>query len=174
MRPVHAGEVLREEHLRPLEMSVNALAKWLGISTSHLNDVVLERRGVTPDTTCAFRAALAAMPAHGSTFRPHTISACSRSRRPRRSSTRLSHPESRHRRLAHTETGRQWRNRMLGAATNRILRTPLDGENGRNTRIVSTNRIAQALESGETLTWCATPRKGLMLRISRCGRRQLS
>ena len=50
MRPVHPGEVLREEYLRPLDMSVNALAKRLGIPTSRLNDIVLERRGVTPDT----------------------------------------------------------------------------------------------------------------------------
>ena len=50
MRPVHPGEVLREEYLKPLDMSVNALAKRLGIPTSRLNDVVLERRGVSPDT----------------------------------------------------------------------------------------------------------------------------
>jgi len=50
MRPVHPGEVLREDYLKPLQMSVNALAKRLGISTSRVNDVVLERRGVTPDT----------------------------------------------------------------------------------------------------------------------------
>lgn len=50
MRPVHPGEVLREEYLRPLDMSVNALAKRLRIPTSRLNDIVLERRGVTPDT----------------------------------------------------------------------------------------------------------------------------
>jgi addiction module HigA family antidote len=50
MRPVHPGEVLREEYLRPLDMSVNALAKRLGIPTSRLNDIVLERRGVTPDS----------------------------------------------------------------------------------------------------------------------------
>jgi antitoxin HigA-1 len=50
MRPVHPGEVLREEYLKPLAMSVNALAKRLGIPTSRLNDVVLQRRGVTPDT----------------------------------------------------------------------------------------------------------------------------
>lgn len=100
LRPVHPGEILREEYLRPLDMSVNALAKRLGIPTSRLNDIVLERRGVTPDT--ALRAALAAMPAPGSTFRQHTISAWSRLRRPRRSSARLSHSESRHRRLADT------------------------------------------------------------------------
>jgi addiction module HigA family antidote len=50
MRPVHPGEVLREDYLKPLDLSVNALAKRLGIPTSRLNDVVLERRGVTPDT----------------------------------------------------------------------------------------------------------------------------
>lgn len=50
MRPVHPGEILREDYLKPLRMSVNALARRLGIPTSRLNDVVLERRGVTPDT----------------------------------------------------------------------------------------------------------------------------
>ena len=50
MRPVHAGEVLREEYLRALDMSVNALARRLGIPTSRLNDIALERRGVSPDT----------------------------------------------------------------------------------------------------------------------------
>jgi antitoxin HigA-1 len=50
MRPVHPGEVLREEFLTPLGMSVNALAKALGVPTPRINDVVRERRGVTPDT----------------------------------------------------------------------------------------------------------------------------
>lgn len=50
MRPVHPGEILREEYLKPLNMSVNALAKRLGIPTSRLNDIALERRGVSPDT----------------------------------------------------------------------------------------------------------------------------
>lgn len=50
MCPVHPGEVLREDYLKPLAMSVNALAKGLEIPTSRLSDVVLEQRGVTPDT----------------------------------------------------------------------------------------------------------------------------
>lgn len=50
MRPVHPGEILREDYLQPLEMSVNALAKRLGVPASRINDIVLERRGVTPDT----------------------------------------------------------------------------------------------------------------------------
>lgn len=50
MRPVHPGEILREDYLQPLKMSVNALAKQLGVPASRMNDIVLERRGVTPDT----------------------------------------------------------------------------------------------------------------------------
>ena len=50
MRPVHPGEVLREEYLKPLEMSANALAKALKVPASRINDIVLERRGVTVDT----------------------------------------------------------------------------------------------------------------------------
>lgn len=50
MRPVHPGEILREEYLKPLNMSVNALAKRLGVPTSRLNDIALERRGVSADT----------------------------------------------------------------------------------------------------------------------------
>ena len=50
MRPVHPGEVLREDYLLPLEMSANALAKRLHIPASRINDIVLERRGITADT----------------------------------------------------------------------------------------------------------------------------
>lgn len=50
MRPVHPGEVLREDYLKPLGMSANALAKALHVPASRINDIVLERRGVTADT----------------------------------------------------------------------------------------------------------------------------
>lgn len=50
MRPVHPGEVLREDYLVPLGMSANALAKRLRIPASRVNDIVLERRGVSADT----------------------------------------------------------------------------------------------------------------------------
>ncbi len=50
MRPVHPGEVLREDYLVPLEMSANALAKALNVPAPRINDVVRERRGVTADT----------------------------------------------------------------------------------------------------------------------------
>ena len=50
MRPVHPGEVLREDFLKPLGMSANALANALSVPASRINDIVLERRGVSVDT----------------------------------------------------------------------------------------------------------------------------
>jgi addiction module HigA family antidote len=50
MRPVHPGEILREDFLKPMALSANALAKHLHVSASRINDIVLERRGVTADT----------------------------------------------------------------------------------------------------------------------------
>jgi addiction module HigA family antidote len=50
MRPVHPGEVLREDYLKPLRMSANALAKALSVPAPRINDVVRERRGVSADT----------------------------------------------------------------------------------------------------------------------------
>lgn len=50
MRPVHPGEILREDYLKPLGMSANALAKALRVPASRINDIVLERRGITVDT----------------------------------------------------------------------------------------------------------------------------
>ncbi len=50
MRPVHPGEVLREDYLMPLGMSPHALAQALKVPPSRVNDIVLERRGITVDT----------------------------------------------------------------------------------------------------------------------------
>lgn len=50
MRPVHPGEVLREDYLIPLGMSANALAKALNVPAPRINDIVRERRGVSADT----------------------------------------------------------------------------------------------------------------------------
>ena len=50
MRALHAGEVLQEAYLKPLGLSVNALAKALDVTTSRMNDMVHARRGVSADT----------------------------------------------------------------------------------------------------------------------------
>ena len=50
MRPVHPGEVLREDYLAPLALSVNALAVALGVPATRIHEIVKERRSVTADT----------------------------------------------------------------------------------------------------------------------------
>ena len=50
MRPIHPGEILREDFLLPLGMSVNALALALHVPATRLHAIVNERRAVTPDT----------------------------------------------------------------------------------------------------------------------------
>ena len=47
---VHPGEILREEFLKPMEMSVYKLAKELHVPAPRMNDIVLEKRGITADT----------------------------------------------------------------------------------------------------------------------------
>jgi len=50
MRPIHPGEILREDFLEPLNLSAHALSKALRVPPGRINDIVLERRGITPDT----------------------------------------------------------------------------------------------------------------------------
>lgn len=50
MRPVHPGEILREDFLAPLGMSVNALATALRVPSTRVHEIVKERRALTPDT----------------------------------------------------------------------------------------------------------------------------
>lgn len=50
MRPIHPGEILREEYLEPLGMSVNALSKALHVPATRMNEIVRGNRGVTADT----------------------------------------------------------------------------------------------------------------------------
>ena len=50
MRPIHTGEILREEFLVPLGMTAHALALELKVPAPRINDIVRERRAITPDT----------------------------------------------------------------------------------------------------------------------------
>jgi addiction module HigA family antidote len=50
MRPIHPGEVLREDYLVPLGTSANALAKALKVPAPRINEIVRERRGISADT----------------------------------------------------------------------------------------------------------------------------
>ena len=48
--PVHPGEMLLEEWLKPLGISQSAFAVRLGVSFPRLHEIIHARRGVTPDT----------------------------------------------------------------------------------------------------------------------------
>ncbi len=50
MRPIHPGEILREEFLEPLGMTASALSMELRVPAPRINEVVRERRGVSTDT----------------------------------------------------------------------------------------------------------------------------
>jgi addiction module HigA family antidote len=46
----HAGEILLEEFLKPLELSQSALARAIGVPPRRINEIVLGKRAVTADT----------------------------------------------------------------------------------------------------------------------------
>jgi addiction module HigA family antidote len=50
IRPIHHGEILREEFLIPLGMSAHALAMELRVTATRINDIVRENHSITPDT----------------------------------------------------------------------------------------------------------------------------
>ncbi len=50
MRPIHPGEILREDFLEPLNMTAHALSKALHVTPARVNDIVHEKRGITADT----------------------------------------------------------------------------------------------------------------------------
>ena len=50
MRPVHPGEILREEFMRPFGVSINALARDLDVPSNRISEIVNGKRAITADT----------------------------------------------------------------------------------------------------------------------------
>jgi len=50
LKPVHPGEILREEFMLPLSLSMNRIALDLRVPVTRIADIVNERRGITADT----------------------------------------------------------------------------------------------------------------------------
>jgi addiction module HigA family antidote len=50
LTPIHPGEILREEFMKPHDLSQNALARALGVPPRRINEIVLEKRSITADT----------------------------------------------------------------------------------------------------------------------------
>ncbi|CAD1797709.1 virulence associated protein [Xanthomonas arboricola pv. juglandis] len=55
---IHPGEVLLEEFLEPMGISLNALARATGVPPRRINEIVLGKRGITADTAVRLAAAL--------------------------------------------------------------------------------------------------------------------
>jgi len=54
LKPVHPGEILREEFMTPLRLSMNRMAMDLRVPVTRIADIVNERRGITADTALRF------------------------------------------------------------------------------------------------------------------------
>jgi antitoxin HigA-1 len=50
LHPVHPGEVLLEEFLKPMGLSQNRLALDIGVHPRRINEIVLGKRSITADT----------------------------------------------------------------------------------------------------------------------------
>lgn len=62
MRPVHPGEILSEEFLRPLDLSANRLAGAINVPANRISEIVAERRNVTADTALRLAKAFGTTP----------------------------------------------------------------------------------------------------------------
>ena len=54
--PVHPGEILSEEFLKPMSLSPNRLALALGVPARRINEIVLGKRGISADTALRLSA----------------------------------------------------------------------------------------------------------------------
>ncbi len=50
LSPVHPGEVLLEEFIKPMHLSQNQLARGIGVPPRRINEIVLGKRSLTADT----------------------------------------------------------------------------------------------------------------------------
>lgn len=67
-RPVHPGEVLREDFLAPLAMTVEQLSKALDLSAAAVEDIVSERSGITSDAALRLGRYFNTMPSYWLSF----------------------------------------------------------------------------------------------------------
>jgi addiction module HigA family antidote len=50
LSPIHPGEVLLEEFIKPMNLSQNRLAIDIGVDARRINEIVLRKRSITADT----------------------------------------------------------------------------------------------------------------------------
>ncbi len=54
MSPIHPGEILNEEFLRPMGVSQSRLARDIHVPHRRVNEIVLGKRNISPDTALRF------------------------------------------------------------------------------------------------------------------------
>jgi len=50
LEPIHPGEVLYEEFMQPMEVSINALAREIAVPPNRISEIVSGKRSITADT----------------------------------------------------------------------------------------------------------------------------
>lgn len=50
LAPIHPGEILREEFLKPMGISINRLARDIAVPPGRISEIVNEKRGISADT----------------------------------------------------------------------------------------------------------------------------
>ena len=50
LEPIHPGEILREDFLRPMKISINRLARDIVVPPGRISEIVNGKRGITADT----------------------------------------------------------------------------------------------------------------------------
>jgi antitoxin HigA-1 len=62
MRPIHPGEILLEEYLKPLDLSANAFSKLIRVPANRVSAIVAGSRGITADTALRLGRVLGTTP----------------------------------------------------------------------------------------------------------------
>jgi len=62
-KPTHPGELIREEYMKTMKLTVTSLAASLGVSRKTLSTIINERAGVTPDMALRLSRAFSTTPA---------------------------------------------------------------------------------------------------------------
>jgi addiction module HigA family antidote len=58
LKPIHPGEILQEEFLRPMHISQSRLARDIGVPHRRINEIARGKRSITPDTAIRLSAYL--------------------------------------------------------------------------------------------------------------------
>jgi addiction module HigA family antidote len=62
MRPIHPGEILREEFLLPKKMSASSLAREMDVPANRISAIISGQRGITADTALRLSSVLGTTP----------------------------------------------------------------------------------------------------------------